>query len=68
MSHWSEGARASANGSMGAVAVDGAVRDCDDRDWAPLAKTEELPHWRLEAKVLPDDQPAGSASGRGSGR
>lgn len=66
MTHWSEAARNSANASMGASGVDATIRECDDRSWAPLAKTEELPHWRLQAEVLPDTQPAVGGAGAGS--
>ncbi|MBE0549284.1 MAG: hypothetical protein IH627_16855 [Rubrivivax sp.] len=63
MSHWSENARTSANGSMGSGAVDAPVKECIDRTWEPLAETEALPLWELQAEILPDDQADGTADG-----
>jgi hypothetical protein len=62
MSHWSETARTSANGSMGSSAVDAAARECIDRSWAPVAETQALPLWQLQAKILPDAQATGTAA------
>ncbi len=61
MSHWSENARTSANASMGSGAVDAPVRECIDRTWEPLADVNALPLWELQAEILPDAQPAGTA-------
>jgi hypothetical protein len=62
MSHWSENARISANGSMGSGAVDAPVKECIDRTWEPLAETEALPLWELQAEIQPDAQASDTAA------
>jgi hypothetical protein len=52
MSHWSQTANAAANASMGTQAPDAPVRDCETREWEPLAEITPMPMWTLAAVVL----------------
>lgn len=52
MSHWSQSASAAANASMGTQAPDAPVRDCETREWEPLAEITPMPMWTLSAVVL----------------
>lgn len=61
MSHWSQNAQQSANRSMGTGAPDAPVRDCETREWEPLAEITQLPDWELQIEILPA-APAQSAS------
>ena len=52
MPHWSESALQQASQPAANGAIDGAVLECEQRDWEPLAELEDLPGWELRAEIV----------------